>query len=276
MADVLTINRQRAVVTLTLNRPDKRNALNFALVAELKATLRRLASDDAARVIVLTGAGSVFSAGADLAALQALQSASPQENLDDSDHLAELFQMLYLHPKPVIAKVNGHAIAGGCGLAAVCDYAIAAEKAKVGFTEVQIGFVPAIVAVFILRKMGETRAREVLLGGKLYTAAEGAAMDLLTQAVPADERWTLRWTRWQHIWPRKRAGAPSRLPNASSPRSVAPGSTRACVRPRRPTPSPAAPTTARRASGPSSIKRPHRGSCRGAAATPPGAWFTAR
>ncbi len=187
MADVLTINRQRAVVTLTLNRPDKRNALNFALVAELKATLRRLASDDAARVIVLTGAGSVFSAGADLAALQALQSASPQENLDDSDHLAELFQMLYLHPKPVIAKVNGHAIAGGCGLAAVCDYAIAAEKAKVGFTEVQIGFVPAIVAVFILRKMGETRAREVLLGGKLYTAAEGAAMDLLTQAVPADE-----------------------------------------------------------------------------------------
>jgi len=174
MADVLTVNREGAVVTLTLNRPDKRNALNDALVTELKAILRTLASDEGARVLILTGAGTVFSAGADLAALQRLQSASPGENLADSDHLAELFRLLYLHPKPVIAKVNGHAIAGGCGLAAVCDYAIAAEQAKVGFTEVQIGFVPAIVAVFILRKMGETRARELLLGGKLYTAAEGA------------------------------------------------------------------------------------------------------
>lgn len=187
MADMLTVDRAGAVVTLTLNRPDKRNALNYGLVAELKAVLRRLASDDSARVIIVTGAGSVFSAGADLAALQQLQSASPGENLADSDHLAALFRMLYLHPKPVIAKVNGHAIAGGCGLAAVCDYAIAAGHAKVGFTEVQIGFVPAIVAVFILRKMGETRARELLLGGKLYTAAEGAALNLLTRAVPADE-----------------------------------------------------------------------------------------
>jgi len=187
MADVLTVNREGAVVTLTLNRPDKRNALNHALVTELKAVLRTLASDEGVRVLILTGVGTVFSAGADLAALQNLQSASPGENLADSDHLAELFRMLYLHPKPVIAKINGHAIAGGCGLAAVCDYAIAAEQAKVGFTEVQIGFVPAIVAVFILRKMGETRAREVLLGGKLYTAAEGAEMNLLTRAVPADD-----------------------------------------------------------------------------------------
>lgn len=187
MADVLTVDREGAVVTLTLNRPDKRNALNYDLVTEVKDRMRALASDDHTRVIILTGAGAVFSAGADLAALQALQSTSPAENLFDSDHLAELFRMIYLHPKPVIAKVNGHAIAGGCGLAAVCDYAIAADEAKVGFTEVQIGFVPAIVAVFILRKMGETRARELLLGGQLYTAAEGATMDLLTQAVPADE-----------------------------------------------------------------------------------------
>ena len=183
MPELLDITRDGRVATLTLNRPEKRNALNYDLVSELKDALRQLADSPEVRVIILTGAGKVFSAGADLAALKALQNATPSENLADSDHLAELFRQIYLHPKPIIAKITGHAIAGGCGLASVCDFSIAAEGAKMGFTEVKIGFVPAIVAVFVLRKIGETQARRLLLGGELYDAADMASIGLITETV---------------------------------------------------------------------------------------------
>lgn len=173
------------VATITLNRPDKRNALSAALVAALRAALDEAAADDAVRVVVLSGEGATFSAGADLGALEVLQSASPLENLADSEHLAGLFAQLYLHPKPVIARVHGHAIAGGCGLAAVCDFALVAEGARLGFTEVRIGFVPAIVAVFVLRKLGEAAARDLLLRGGLIAAGEAARMGLVTRALPA-------------------------------------------------------------------------------------------
>jgi methylglutaconyl-CoA hydratase len=137
-------------------------------------------------VVVLTGAGDVFSAGADLAALQAFQDASPLENQSDSAHLSELFAQIYRHPKPIIAKVNGHAIAGGCGLAAVCDFAVAAEPAKLGFTEVRIGFVPAIVSVFVTRKLGEAAARDLMLRGRLVDASTAAEMGLITRSVAPD------------------------------------------------------------------------------------------
>jgi methylglutaconyl-CoA hydratase len=175
------------VATLTLNRPDKRNALSSALVAALRAALDEAAADEAVRVVVLTGAGTVFSAGADLAALEALQTASAMDNLADSEHLAALFEQIYLHPKPVIAKVNGSAIAGGCGLAAVCDVALAATRATFGFTEVRLGFVPAIVMVFLLRKLGEAAARDLLLRGALITADEAAATGLITRAVAPED-----------------------------------------------------------------------------------------
>lgn len=174
------------LATITLNRPDKRNALNAAMVSALRAALEEAATDPAVRVVVLTGAGAVFSAGADLAALEALQTATAEENLADSEHLAGLFRQLYLHPKPVVARINGHAIAGGCGLAAVCDFSVAAETARLGFTEVRIGFIPAIVAVFVLRKLGEAAARDLLLRGRLIGAAEAVATGLITQAVPAE------------------------------------------------------------------------------------------
>lgn len=174
------------VATLTLNRPDKRNALNSALVTALKDALRDLATDPAVRVVVLTGAGGTFSAGADLAALQALQDATPHENHSDSAHLAELFAQIYRHPQPLIAKVNGHAIAGGCGLAAVCDFAIAADSAKLGFTEVRLGFVPAIVSVFVTRKLGEAAARDLMLRGRLIDASRAVEMGLITQSVAPD------------------------------------------------------------------------------------------
>lgn len=187
MAARLKVATDRRVRTLTLDRPDKRNALNGELVAALREALADAATDEGVRVVVLTGAGDVFSAGADLAALRALQDASPLENRADSEQLAELFWQIYRHPKPVIAKVNGHAIAGGCGLAAVCDFALAAEGMRLGFTEVRIGFVPAIVSVFVTRKLGEAAARDLLLRGRLVAASEAARMGLITRAVAPGE-----------------------------------------------------------------------------------------
>ena len=184
---MLTSTTEGAVRILTLHRPEKRNALNADLVGALKEALAEAADADGVRSVVLTGAGSTFSAGADLASLRALRDASPLENQSDSRHLADLFRQIYRHPKPVIAKVNGPAIAGGAGLAAVCDFSIAAEEAKVGFTEVRIGFVPAIVMVFLRRKLGETDARDLLLRGKLLSAGEAAERGLITRAVAPED-----------------------------------------------------------------------------------------
>ena len=174
------------VAWITLDRPEKRNALDAEMVAGLREALDRAARDDV-RVVVLEGGDRAFSAGADLAALEAMQAASPMDNAADSRRLAELFQQIYLHPRPVIAKIKKHAIAGGCGLAAVCDFSVAAEGAKFGFTEVRIGFVPAIVMVFVLRKLGETAARDLLLRGALLAAADACAAGLITRVVPEAE-----------------------------------------------------------------------------------------
>ncbi len=180
---MLRSDRDGPVLTLTLDRPDKRNALSADLVAALDEALAGAAADEGVRVVVLTGAGRAFSAGADLDALRALQKAPAEANLADSERLAALFERIYRLPKPVIAKVNGHAVAGGCGLAAVCDLALVADDAKLGFTEVRIGFVPAIVAVFVRRKLGEAAMRELFLRGHLVTAAEAARVGLVTRAV---------------------------------------------------------------------------------------------
>ena len=175
------------VLTLTLDRPEVRNALSGELVEQLTEALEAAGRDDAVRVVVLTGTGRAFSAGADLAALQGLQTASAEANLADSELLARLFETLYTLPKPVVAKVQGHAIAGGCGLAAVCDFSLVADDVKLGFTETRIGFVPALVAVFVVRKLGEAAARDLLLRGHLIDAAEAARIGLVTRAVPAGD-----------------------------------------------------------------------------------------
>lgn len=187
MEDLVRYRIAGGVATLTLNRPEKRNALNGALVDALSDALRKAEEDDAARCVVITGAGSAFCAGADLESLRQLQIATEDENEADSQRLADLFAQIYLHPKVVVAKVNGHAIAGGSGLAAVCDFSIAAEEAKFGFTEVRIGFVPAIVSVFILRKLSETAARNLFLRGHVISAGEAAAVGLITQVVPGSD-----------------------------------------------------------------------------------------
>ena len=175
------------VAYITLNRPEKRNALNDHFVQALRAAFAKAAEDSSAKVIVLQAVGEVFCAGADLAYLQQLQKNTFEENLADSSQLKALFEEIYTHPKVVIAQVHGHAIAGGCGLAAVCDIVFAAPKAQFGYTEVRIGFIPAIVSFFLLRKIGEARGKELLLSGELISAEQACQYGLINYVVEAEE-----------------------------------------------------------------------------------------
>lgn len=175
------------VGTIVLNRPEKRNALSHELVSGLKHAFAKAAEDEHVKVVVLKARGEAFCAGADLAYLQQLQEFSFEENLQDSNHLKELFLQIYTHPKVVIAQVQGHALAGGCGLATVCDFVMAAPPAKFGYTEVKIGFIPAIVTVFLLRKIGEAKARELLLGGELFSAEQALQMGFINRVVPSEK-----------------------------------------------------------------------------------------
>ena len=172
------------MLRLTMDRPEKRNALNQELVLELTAALQKAGSDESIRAIVLTGEGSVFSAGADLESLRALRTASKADNERDSQSIATLFRTIYTHPSIIVARVNGHAIAGGCGLVAAADFAVASDTARFGFTEVRIGFVPAIVSAFLVRKLRGADVRRLLLGGELITADEAARICLVNRCVP--------------------------------------------------------------------------------------------
>ena len=172
---------------ITLNRPEKRNALAPQLIEELQQAFTKADRDPTVKVIVLRAEGKVFCAGADLAYIQTLQTNTYEENLEDSMHLRNLFYKIYTMGKVVIAQVHGHAIAGGCGLATVCDFVYSVPEAKYGYTAVKIGFIPALVKVFLLRKLGETRAKELLLSGELITAERAEQIGLITKVVPADQ-----------------------------------------------------------------------------------------
>jgi methylglutaconyl-CoA hydratase len=171
---------------ITLNRPEKRNALSSQLVNELKQALSLAKEDASVKVIVLRARGEAFCAGADLAYLQSLQNFSFDENLQDSNNLKELFLAIYNHPKVIIAAVQGHALAGGCGLATLCDFVVSVPAAKFAYTEVKIGFIPALVMVFLLRKIGEGRAKELLLTGDLYSANDMLKMGLINRVVESE------------------------------------------------------------------------------------------
>jgi methylglutaconyl-CoA hydratase len=173
--------------TIVLNRPEKRNALSHEFVTELKKAFLLAAEDQQVKVVVLKAHGEAFCAGADLEYIKQLQNFSYDENLKDSSHLKELFFQIYTHPKVIIAQIQGHALAGGCGLATVCDFIYAVPEAKFGYTEVKIGFIPAIVMVFLIRKIGEARAKELLLSGELLTAEQALQMNLITKVVAADQ-----------------------------------------------------------------------------------------
>jgi methylglutaconyl-CoA hydratase len=170
------------VATITLNRPDKRNAISFDLIDDLLRAFEEVEKSDA-MVLILTGAGKAFSSGMDLENLKALIGRSPEQNMQDSRTMVRMFRTLYDFPKVTIAAVNGAAIAGGTGLALLCDFTLAVPEAKFGYTEVRIGFVPAIVSTFLLRQTGEKYARDLLLTGRIIGAEEAARMGLVNEIV---------------------------------------------------------------------------------------------
>lgn len=168
------------VAILTLNRPEKRNAISFELIDDLLRALDEVANSDAV-ILILTGAGKAFSSGMDLENLKALLGRTPEQNLQDSETMVRMFRTLYEFPKVTIAAVNGAAIAGGTGLALLCDFTIAVPEAKFGYTEVRIGFVPAIVSTFLLRQVTEKQARDLLLTGRLFDSTEALKLGLISE-----------------------------------------------------------------------------------------------
>ncbi len=177
-----TVNRK---ATITLNRPEKRNALDDVMVGELTTAFTQAARDQNVKVIVLQGSGTAFCAGADLDYLSRIAAYDLEENRADSTKLANLFRTIYELRKPVIGVVNGPALAGGCGLASVCDFVIASEeRAAFGYTEVRIGFIPAIVIIFLVKRVGEGRARELILRGNSISALEARRIGLANLVVP--------------------------------------------------------------------------------------------
>src|SRR5919199_2881496 len=175
-----------AVALVTLNRPEKRNALNDALVAGLKRALGDADAREDVRAVLVTGAGADFCSGADLSALKKISEASVVENLEDAQSLMELFALIRSVRVPVVAAVRGRALAGGCGLATVCDIVLAASSARFGYPEVKIGFVPAMVLAILRRNVTEKRAFELLTRGEEVSAAEAERIGLINR-VFADE-----------------------------------------------------------------------------------------
>jgi methylglutaconyl-CoA hydratase len=178
----LQLTCNSSIATITLNRPDKRNAISFELVKELMSALDEIASSSA-NVVIFTGSGKAFCAGMDLEELKSLLGKTHDENVKDSATMATLFRRLYEFPKPTIAAVNGAAIAGGTGLATMCDFTLAVPEAKFGYTEVRIGFVPAIVSSILVWQVGHKVARDLLLTGRLFDATEAHRYGLVNEIV---------------------------------------------------------------------------------------------
>ncbi len=171
---------------ITLNRPDKRNAISPAMIDDLLAALDE-AERGPARVVILTGAGKAFCAGMDLEALRELATQTQEQHVANAERMGKMFYRVYSFPKPLIAAVNGAAIAGGTGLATLADFTLAVPEAKFGYTEVRIGFLPAVVSVFLVGQVGEKSTRELLLTGKIFDAAEAHRLGLVTELVPQEK-----------------------------------------------------------------------------------------
>ncbi len=183
--NTLHLKFEDAIATLTLNRPEKRNAISAEMIGDLLRALDEIESS-AARVVVLTGAGTTFCGGMDLNYLKEFPSQSPEQIVQDARRIAGMFRRLWSFSRPTIAAVNGPAIAGGTGLATLCDFTLAAPEASFGYTEVRLGFIPAIVSSFLVRQVGEKRARDLLLSGRLIDAHEAHEMGLVNEVVPQE------------------------------------------------------------------------------------------
>lgn len=174
------------LLTITLNRPERKNALTPEMQQELTAALDR-ASQGSCRVVILRGAGDAFCAGLDLSSLQQMTGRSAAEHAADAERIGRMFRALYECDKPTIAVVHGAAIAGGTGLATICDFTLAAPEARFGYTEVRIGFVPAMVSAYLALQVGEKRARDLLLTARLFGAEEACRLGVVTEVVPSEE-----------------------------------------------------------------------------------------
>ena len=182
----LAIEEASGIHTITMNRPERRNALNQQMVAELTHSFAE-AQNCSCGVVVLTGAGTAFCSGMDLDNLKTLIRQRPEEQRADAESVSWMMRRLYEMEKPTIAAVNGPAIAGGTGLATLCDFTLAAAQAKFGYTEAKIGFIPAIVSVFLLEMVGEKKAKALLLSGRILDAEEALSLGLVTEVIPATE-----------------------------------------------------------------------------------------
>lgn len=186
----LTLGYDGQLAIVTLNRPEKRNAISYELINELLDALAEI-ERSTAHIAILTGNGKAFSSGMDLDTLRSIAGLTSEENEHDSMRQARLmrtlFRTLYDFPKITIAAVNGPAIAGGCGLATLCDFTLASTAARFGYTEVRIGFIPAIVSTFLLRQVGEKQARDLLLTGRIVDAEEAFRLGLANEVVAPDK-----------------------------------------------------------------------------------------
>jgi methylglutaconyl-CoA hydratase len=181
----IVVTEEDGIRRITLNRPERRNAMTPEMQVELIAAMEEAAASDC-RVVVFAGAGEAFCAGLDLSALQGMNDKSSAEHTADAERIAKLFRTLYELPKPTIAVVQGPAVAGGTGLATMCDFTLAVPGAKFGYTEVRIGFVPAVVSAFLVLQIGEKQARDLLLTGRLFTSEEALRLGLVNEVVEAE------------------------------------------------------------------------------------------
>ncbi len=204
MSDVLGTRIEEGVAWLELNRPDKRNALNGKLVQALSEAVRDVTALDRVRLVVVSGAGKDFCAGADLKELEMSRAKGPVAGMRDADRLAQVFLQMRRCPKPVVAAVHGRALAGGCGLATAADLIVAREDAEFGYPEVGVGFVPAMVAALLRRKVGEAQAFALLAGGERIRADEALRLGLVHRVWPASE-WEESLSAYAARW----AGLPS-------------------------------------------------------------------
>jgi methylglutaconyl-CoA hydratase len=187
MSNILLATDARGVATLTLNRPELRNAWDDALIRELTDAFARVAADDAVRMLVVTGAGTAFSAGGDLNWMRRMAGYSEAENYADAMALAEMLRSLDTLPKPTVARVNGAAFAGGVGLICCCDMAVASESAVFSISEVRLGLVPATIGPYVVAAIGARAARRYCLTAETFPAAEAHRIGLVHDVVPAEK-----------------------------------------------------------------------------------------
>ena len=185
--ETIELHKEKNIVTVYLNRPKVHNAMNEKLMKELTACFKELSKDDDIRIIILTGKGKSFCAGADLNWMKSMAKYSKEENIRDSRLLLNLYEVIYNFPKPVIGRINGHAFGGGLGLFAVCDITIAIPDCKFAFSEVKLGIIPAVISTYIVRRTGLSIMRRLFITGERFDSEYAKEVGLIDYVVPEDE-----------------------------------------------------------------------------------------